>query len=223
MKLKTAVHKIIVNLRYRIKIAKLRKSVKTRKIRVLFYVTENQKWCYQSLYDLLAKSEIFEPFVVASILNSVHAGNDSTRNNLEENYEFFKSRGMNVEYGYVNGAYINLKDFQPDIVFYEQLWGLPHAHKARRVAKFAFTCYCPYGLSLFNQDEDYLFKNFIDSEINIKRFEKNIKGASKNCIATGYSKLDTYFDNQPTNLADYWRDPNKTKIIYAPHHSFEEE
>ena len=147
--------KFITNLKYNIKISELRKEVRIRKIRVLFYVTENQKWCYQSLYDLLAKSDIFEPFVVVSLLTSVHSGNDSTRNNIEENYEFFKSRGMNVKYGYKDGAYINLKIFSPDIIFYEQQWGLPRIHRPYKLSRQALTCYCPYGLSLFNHDEDY--------------------------------------------------------------------
>lgn len=222
------IKRFICNNRYKAKIKQLCKINGTRKIRVLFYVCENSKWCYQSLYDLLASSKMFEPVIIVSVLKHVSDANNNAHNILAENYNFFKSKGMNVEYGYKDNRYINLKNFSPDIVFYEQPYGLPRTHNPYAVSTFALTCYCPYGLSYFNYKDSYkfkfhycLFKNFIDSEVNIARFETNINGASKNCIATGYSKLDVYHDEIKLCPENYWKDPSKIKIIYAPHHSFE--
>ena len=158
-------------LNYKKVLKKLKQEVKQRKIRVLFYVCENSKWAFQTLYELLEQDAIFEPFVVVSLLKRVISGNDKTRNNLEENYQFFKARGMNVEYGIRNGKTIPLEEFKPDIVFYEQQWELPTTHKPYNVSKYALTAYSYYSLPIFEYTGDYsrkfhkmLFKTFADSE-----------------------------------------------------------
>ena len=47
---------------------------KNKKIKVVFIVSENQKWGYQGLYDLLQYDERFEPLVLVSLLTDVHNG-----------------------------------------------------------------------------------------------------------------------------------------------------
>ena len=213
---------------YEKKLSELRKVYGKRKIRVLFYVSENQKWGYQSLYEKFSEDENFEPLVVVGVITGVHKGKDKTRMNLEDNYNFFLSKGMNVEYAYKNNNYIDFREFKPDIVFYEQPWSLPKIYKPFAVSKYALTCYCPYGLSLFDFSHDYtsfhkiLYKCFTDSDLNITRYEKYVKGASNNCVSIGYPKLDEYLDIKQIELEKLWKDPEKIKIIYAPHHSFEE-
>ena len=80
---------------------------KQGKIKVVFLIRENQKWSYQSVYEEMANDDEFEPMVVVSLLWLSHIGKDKTRNNLEENYEFFASRGINVDYAYKNGEYVS--------------------------------------------------------------------------------------------------------------------
>ena len=208
---------------------KLRNEIKTRPLKVIFLVRENQKWTYKSLYEQFEKSEHFEPLVLVSILTLAHKGKDKTRNNLDENYKFFKSQGLNVDYAYKNGKYINLKEFNPDIVFYDQQWDLPTIHKPHRVSDFALTMYCPYFYGLLENDEGYfqdfhklLFKYFVENEYLIKRYESIKKDNSKNCISFGYPKLDNFLENG-SDKVNLWKDKSKIKVIYAPHHSFEKD
>ncbi len=212
---------------YKKVLEKLKKQVKKRKIRVLFYVCENSKWASQTLYDLLEKDPSFEPFVVVSLLKRVVRGADKTRINLDENYQFFKSRGMNVEYGFKKGKWIPLRNFAPDIVFYEQQWELPKTHKPYRVSRYALTAYSYYSLPVFDYTGDYsqkfhkmLFRVFADSEENLKRYEKYENGKLENYVVTGYPKLDIYADDNQIDETAIWKEPEKIKIIYAPHHSF---
>lgn len=216
------------NKNYERVLKRLRKDVRSRKIRVLFYVTENSKWGYQSLYEIMDKSDVFEPFVVAGMLKEAYNGKDKTRFIVQENFEFFKSRGMNVKLGFENGKFVDLKTFAPDIIFYDQPWGLLKSQKSQSVCRYALTCICPYSFEIFNCEFDYtqgfqhlIFRNFIDSDLNIERYESYRKGNSKNCTAVGYPKLDAYLDNSEIDLKKYWKNPEKFKIIYAPHHSFE--
>ena len=215
----------ICKINTQIKLKEIRKQALTHRIKVLFYVTENQKWGYQSLYETFAADERFEVLVVVGVLIGVHKGKDTTRKNLEENYTFFKSRNMNVEYGYKDNKYVCLKEFKPDIVFYEQPWGLPEKHKPWNVSKYALTAYCPYAYQLFKNISSaykhlpcYVYKYFLTHELNYKRLARDYKNI-ENAVVVGYPKLDTYLE--PVKDNKVWKSPEKTKIIYAPHHSFE--
>lgn len=196
-------------------------------IRVLFLVRENSKWAYQSLYEELASKQEFEPIVVVTPLWLSHIGKDCTRDELEINYKFFKSRDINVEYGYKNGEYVDLKHFNPDIVFYDQPWDLPEFHKPCYVSKFALTCYVPYGFPVCEYKKDYtqefhrnLYRLYIPHELIKASFERLKRGNSVNCVAVGYSKLDAYIQ-KASSKCSVWKDDAKKKVIYAPHHSFE--
>lgn len=220
---KNSLNSFICKQNYKRLIKKVRNKYKKQKIRVLFYAAANQKWKYQVLYDLFDKDPDFEPLVVISLICEVHSGKDRTRMNLEENYNFFKSRGMNVEYAYKNQDYIDLKKFKPDIVFYEQQWNLPHIHKPKHVSGFALTMYSPYAFEMFELHRNYsdwfykrLYKFFVEHPLNMERYESYNRGNSDNCIVTGYGKLDAYFEDADDG---FWREPSKKRIIYAPHHS----
>lgn len=198
-----------------------------RKIRVAFLIRENQKWTYQSLYDEFAKSSDFEPLVLVSILTLAAKGKDKTRNNLLENYIFFKEKGMNVDFAYKDGEYIDLNTFKPDIIFYDQPWDLPEIHAPCYVSNFALTCYSPYGYELLEKENAYtqefhhfLYKFFIEHEDNMKRYASYNKSNINNCVLTGYPKMDMFLEKQNVSC-NLWRDNDKFKIIYAPHHSFE--
>ena len=210
---------------YKNKLAVLSRKLKTGKIKVVFLVRENSKWAYQSLYEQFEKDERFEPVVLVSLLMLSHIGKDKTRNNLEENYEFFKSRNMKVDYAYKNGQYIDLKEFDPDMVFYDQQYDLPDFHKPYKVAEYALTFYSSYSYELLNCEEDYtnefhsyLFCLLVEHNLNLKRFESFGKYDLSNCFVSGYPKMDIYLDNKEIKM-NLWKDNNKLKVIYAPHHS----
>lgn len=200
---------------------------KKDKIKVVFLIRENQKWKYQSVYDELAQSNCFEPLILVSILTLAHKGKDKTRNNLQENYKFFKSRGMNVDYAYKDRKYINLKEFNPDIVFYDQPWDLPKIHRPEYISKFALTMYSPYYYDILDNNEGYfadfhklLHTYFVEHNLNTQKYEKISTNNSKNCVVTGYPKFDIYFQKKDFHC-DLWKEKDKIKIIYAPHHSIE--
>lgn len=56
------------------------------KLRVCFFVQETQKWNAQSLYDKMAKSNIFEPFILVSPM----LDGNSNRNSYKDCIKFFK-------------------------------------------------------------------------------------------------------------------------------------
>ena len=204
----------------------VKKLKQKEKIKVIFLVRENQKWTYQSLYEEFDKSERFEPLVLVSLLTLAATGKDKTRNNLKENFNFFKKLGDRVDYAYKDGKYIDLKEFKPDIVFYDQSWDLPDIHMPYKVSDYALTCYSPYGFELLDCKDDYtqlfhktLYRFYTCNQYNLERYESYKKGNSNNCRVAFNQKLDAYF--KKTEFSDIWKNPDKFKIIYAPHHSLD--
>ena len=196
-------------------------------LNVVFIVSENQKWGYQSLYDLFKNDKLFKPLILINLHRDIHKRKIKRKLNISENVEFFKQKGLDLDLLYEDKKYKNLFAFNPDIVFYDQQWGLVTKYKPFNVSKYALTCFVPYGFSMLNYKGDYnnhfhryLFKYFIPYESNIKRFESYRKGNSYNCEVVGYPKFDSYNDEKTIDLTLYWKIPQNKKIIYAPHHSF---
>ena len=140
---------------------RLRKTMREgKRIRVVFYTNEPQKWSYESLYRAFESSPHFEPLVVVVPRYAVHIGKDHTRMPLEEQYAFYKVRGYHVEYGYEEGRYLDIKTFEPDVFFYLQLAEVPGIDDPEIVSKYALTCYCPYSFSLTDYRTPDIFGHF---------------------------------------------------------------
>ena len=95
----------IIYSRYPNTVEKLKKDVKTRQLKVVFLCAENSKWSYQSLYEELDKNPNFEPQILITLLKPMFLKKHSyefinVKQFLTENYEFFKSKGMNVDYAF---------------------------------------------------------------------------------------------------------------------------
>lgn len=65
-----------------------------------------------------------------------------------------------------------------------------------------------------------MYKYYLTHELNYKRLKKDYKNI-ENCVVVGYPKLDTYLIPTTESIDNIWKNPEKIKIIYAPHHSFE--
>ena len=190
---------------------------KQGKIKVLFLVSENSKWKAQSLYDLMAESEKFEPIIALTQITKTHHGKDNTRNELKENYDYFSSKKMNVLYAYENNKYIDLKDFEPDIIFYQQPWYISSKQSPQKTSKYALLCYIPYYVMNYGGEMDYsqplhkyLFRHYILNK-DWADLYSDLSGL-KNFVPTGHTMLDAYILNKNKCKKNY--------VIYAPHYSF---
>lgn len=222
-------NELLVRNRYAKDIRRLREKVKSKKLNVVFYTNEPQKWTYDSVYRELEKSPFFSPLILVVPRYRVHTGRDNTRMSLEEQYNFYKERNYNVKYGYEEGRYLDLKTFNPDIIFYLQLAEVPGIDSPVLVSKYALTFYCSYAYQLADYQKQYLqsfhkllYLNYLEHEKTINIVNSYKKGNSRNCLSVGYPRLDVYNRKEShIDLKKYWKKPDKIKIIYAPHHSFQ--
>ena len=215
-------------------IQRLRNEFGKRKLKVVFLNSENPKWAYQELYEAFDKNPNFDVQILVTLKkNMLHSKLKSFnyKEYLKSNYEFFKKRGMNVDYAFdmSNEKFLDLNKLNADIVFYEQPWQLPDIHSVLEVSKYALPFYTSYGSTVSNGDDEYtqdLFKDvytyFVDNEF-MKIFLIS-KGYDEERIAiSGQLKLDAFL--KPIDKSKIiWDETGKYKkrIIWAPHHSFHE-
>jgi hypothetical protein len=197
----------------------IKKIAKKKQIRVIFLISENSKWKAQSLFDLMDKSEKFEPIIALTVLKGVHKGEDITRNNIDEDYNYFRNKGMQVVLAYEDNKFLDLKNFNPDIVFYQQPWDISKLQSPKEVSKYALTYYIPYYVNNYElQPIEYeqelhrfVYKYFV---LN-KWWEDEYKRKSNlnNVVGLGNPILDNFRQNNN-------HDKDKNYVIYAPHYSF---
>ncbi|MDR1232767.1 MAG: hypothetical protein LBJ75_00675 [Puniceicoccales bacterium] len=209
---------------YKQHLQNLQRAAKYRKIRIAFLVNEASKWHAGSLYDLFENSNHFEPLILVTKRITCF----DTSEEFNATLSFFKNAGMRVECAYdaVKHKYLDLKDFSPDIIFYEQPWGVERLQSISRVATFVLTCYTPYCFHMMCSEYDYLelfhrflWKYFVESPWHLESYKNRFK--ADNCVSSGSLHLDKYFSKKMPHM-DFWKDvsPAKKRIIYAPHFTF---
>lgn len=210
-----------INNNYKKNIIRIREKIKTEKIKVGFLVSENQKWNCQSVYDEMVASSEFDPVILITKVHSKHDDFGKFYTSVNENYEYFKSRGMNVEYAYSTETkeYIGLDQFGIDILFYQQPWGIVPVQNMRVTSEFALSCYVPYFVPINDSPIDYdlifhkmLWHQYSINELVCNQYKKNSKHPMNSYRVVGHPKFDTYLSNEEIKNEGY--------IIYAPHHSF---
>ena len=203
------------------------KTLKNKeKIKILFTCEQNEKWCYTDLYRTLQKSEKFEvlPVVLYPIISKGEIISTQEKNKL-----FFDELNISSLNGWddKNNKLIDIKKFEPDIVFYQQPWYLNNANHPKFVSSYALTIMAPYGYTTLNEKfwgsdsvkEVYqnLWLFLAESKYHINFYKKAAK-MKNNLVAIGSLKLDNY---QKPILNNPFKKPENLKIIYAPHHSLE--
>lgn len=222
----------IIHNRYPGLIKYLQKEFQKRKLKVVFLSSENPKWVYQSLYEELADNSKFDVQVLVTIreklLKKKYAFLEYEKL-ARKNYNRFTENGFNVDYAFdfKNRKFKDLKEFKPDIIFYEQPWELSERQGIKETSKYALPFYCAYGSCITNGENEYsepfyrdVYTYFLDNEC-IKKILLEHDCRKESLVVCGQPKLDAYL--KPINQTNIlWKSQNKKRVIYAPHHSFYE-
>ena len=197
----------------------IKKDILHRKIRVCFLVNETSKWNLQTLYDEMENSDIFEPFVLVTTFES-----NQNHNNFEHTVKYFRNLCKNTQVGYNpdDNTYTDIKQFKPDIIFYQQPGKLNKNQCVQYSSEFALPYHFSYAIaetlqvinSHLSKFYIYLYKYFIFSNAEKNQYENKLNYRLQNLYVTGHPKLDIYKDYKEENY-------QRKYVIYAPHHSFE--
>lgn len=195
------------------------------KIRVLFLINEPAKWKAQTLLDALISHPNYDPFLVFTVADiDFDLSPEKKKGKLVFCERYFKSLDIPKFFGYEykRDRYISLKEFQPDVVIYQQPWKLAQIHQPCYVAQYALTFYIPYyvanygvvstdcglvfhrmlfGYFVLSQDWSVIYRNYVGRQLSACRF-----------IPVGHPSLDNLRYANPPAPGGY--------VIYAPHWSF---
>ena len=209
-------------------LCKVRMCTKFRKIRIGFWITETQKWSsLDSLYKALLNSPFFEPYILIATFKNYMLG-ISSQEHIQNSIKFFEEKGYKYKlvYNTKQCQHLELKQFKPDIVFYQQPWQIPDKQSVAIVEKSSLICYVPYCFYSLDSYTNYmagfhgrLWKYFVESDLHNKEYKQ--KYNATNCVTVGSSKMDNYKYINQSQINNIWRTTNKKRIIYAPHHSFD--
>ena len=133
--------------RYQSQLERVRQKFGKEKIKVLFLVSNLAKWKCQTVVDAMSNSENYEP-VVALVPMDIEAAMpiEQKRRCFEGIRSYFASKGMPCvdAYDFQNDKYISLRDFSPDIVWYQMPSYGASILSPEMISDFALTCYVPY-------------------------------------------------------------------------------
>lgn len=224
-KIKFISKSILYNSHKKLLISKISKK---DSINIIFFVYKLGMWKYDGLMRLLIENKHFNPIIIPSIRET----DDILHSHLEHDsiIKYCINNGYPYRNGYdfMNNSFADITDFNPDIVVYTQPYNQDNSNW--RIDKFknkSLFIYTPYGLSVTDAKHLYdtyliniAWKIFTANILESKILIKNRTLKYNNTIVTGASIYDE-IRNADINKSP-WKDKNKIKIIWAPHHSIDD-
>ncbi|MCG9910017.1 MAG: CDP-glycerol glycerophosphotransferase family protein [Flavobacteriales bacterium] len=201
-----------------------------KKIRVAFFTIHSSVWKYDELYNLMVKSEKYEPLLF--ICPVVNKGKEEMLVQLEKTKLFFESKGYKTinTYNKSDDTYLDIKkEYNPDIIFYTNPYDTLIYHKYN-IYHFLdrLTCYVPYSYMVLNHDWAYnlpfhnlCWKLFYPNEIYQSTAKEKMVNKGRNIVVTGYPKSDEFLEYETLDFS-IWKNKDFKKIIWSPHHTIEE-
>ena len=198
---------------------KVLKKLKNKTVlKVVFYVYDSCKWKCQAVYEQMALNPKFEPLIVVTKNAACNLDNPSyqTKEEILETFNFFKSKGMNVELGYdfTKNKHIPFEKFNPDIIIYQHPWYVETSQGPVVCSKFALTCYIPYDIPTTTLETEYNLR-FYQYVENFYVFNQQLKdfyapkmfNKGRNLKAVGSPSIELIKEQKN----------EKKYVIYAPH------
>ena len=203
-----------------------RKIGRGEKLRVAFVESEIAKWKTQSLFDLMKADEHYEPFMLICKRDRDEAKDEAEiRRRVNESLSYFRRQGNDcidaLDMDDLN--LLNIRKFNPDIIFYQQSWFAASIFDA---VKSALPCYVPYYVANYGSID-------LDSKLLMHRFLAYFFMQSEAWVSAltawapwyyysgkmlpfGHTMLDYAYLNPP-------HEPKSQCVIYAPHFSIRTE
>ena len=193
---------------------------------VLILIYHRAHWAM----DTVCKAMLQNNFNVKILISPAMEIEESLREQeLEDNYNFFKTLGYDVIKGYdfnTKQAY-DINENIPDIIIYQThwMWDYLPEYDVKYFYNKALCISIPYGFYVVNIQQDQFnqeFHNLVwlncaETPIAKDMAIKYAKNKGKNVIVTGYPKMDKLYSLHTEKY--FWKNEKNLKIIYAPHYS----
>lgn len=212
--------------RYRRKLSCLRAKVQRgEKLRVIFLADDPSKWKYQSIYEEMKNSDVFDP-IVGIDLRGNHDSDLSVEDLKKQRTairSFYERLGCSCVWAYdINTKQlVDAKELGADLVFYQEPWMLVGCHRVIEVSKYALTAYVPYSVEwgtdpAFHWQYEFqrlIFANFVWSREQAEQeCPRSCFAKSGRAYCVGHTSFDKYMGLNCKDKGD--------GVIYAPHFAF---
>lgn len=207
------------------------KAEKGEYIVAAFFILRSSVWKYENVYKLLNQDKRFKTIIVVCPI--ANYSKESMLTEMDKSYNFFVEKEYNVikSYSEENYEYLDIKRvLNPDIVFYANPYKeLIYDKYYITEFKDCLTVYVPYGYYIGTIHKvmfdlmfhNLLWKGFYPTEIHVKLAENLARNKGRNIInSKGYAGVDNLIYGISTK-ENLWRKNNFKKVIWAPHHSIE--
>lgn len=209
--------------------AKVRQLKRKNTINVGFYVIYPSIWKYDRLYQLLSRTDRFNPVIV--VCPAVHMGHEHMMQNLDASCRMFIEKGYNVvcSYDKEKGKFLDVKkQLKLDIVFYTNPYnGLIHDKYYITNSSDILTCYVPYN---YGNSSDYqMFSNlplhnlvwrlYLETDAHKEYSRLYARNHGSNVVVTGYPGIDPLVEGKVSSNPWKPSEIDVKKIIWAPHHT----
>lgn len=202
-----------------------------RKIRVIFLVIHKSVWKVDPVFQKMLKDSLFEPEIL--VCPYIPYGEERMLEDMESSYVYFLEKGYPVKKAKKeDGSWVTLEALKPDIVFFTN----PHNLTRKEYYEDAYlnylSCYVPYhhevGLyggneAQYNQDiHNAFWKIFVPHQCSKDTYKAYCDSEDTNVLVTGYPACEDLYSEIPVKV---WKpqERNKLKIIWAPHHTIDNE
>lgn len=210
----------------------IRRIKKKNKVTVIFLPMNVSMWRYDDVYRRFAADSRFSPIVVTAVRNM-----PDVQQQIAEQatlLEFFSAKGYTVIPGLdvKSHQWLNLRSLKPDIIFYTQ----PYDGCIDKSLEYynnlnSLICYTPYSFQLSETEwgwnntlQQYCWKMFYVGADHLQTCRRLLRVGAENAVAAGYG-FEEEFEASRKNLVELnrvWRDDKRKRIIWAPHHSINE-
>lgn len=212
------------------------KRDRDEKIRLVFVCHRPSVWgSLKTVFEECVKDNLFEVIIVA-IPNKKELPDLGLDHNVffsegaEKFYKGFPCKVING-YDYDKRKWINLKQLNPDYIFFQQPYNVcrTRKYKSNYVSKFAKICYVHYGILIFNGEVEKsvypldFFKDvslvFSESPYHKKVLETIVSTCKirPEFVLTGYPRFDglNTFRNANSNVWNY-KEHTKFRLLWTP-------
>lgn len=204
-----------------------------RQINVIFLVPDKETWGMEPLYRLMEKSPYYNPVIAVFPYQHIDMKIKVHAEKYHEDCDFFEKKGFNTRrlFNEETNEFLNLSTLSPDIVCFNFTFGMEQTWHWYSQAQEYITFYTSYGYFLTNSQESQFnmpYHNsinylFWESPLTVEMSQKYADNKGINSYFMGYPKLDILLAKKRT-AQNVWKKQGRSKkrIIWAPHHSIEE-
>ena len=217
-----------MRLRYALVRRRLWRIAAHRKLRVVFVIGDECKWKCQLVYEAMLQSDHYDPYIAPTVMDLGWIDDKLQPERYRKCREFFVQKNDRVldVCDIVDGVARPrpLAEFKPDIVIYQQPWGIAEEQAPIAVSRYALTFYMPYYIVGTGEQWGLhkapifriLYGHFIES-IDFVNYFKSKQGR--------WHVGSTMFPCGNPFREEIWRARDNREqedcVIYAPHWSFE--